>query len=76
MRGMAGQRNAEGRTEADGWLHVLREQLEQEYGGRIPAEEIDDVARQALAEFRDVRINDYVPVLAWKRARGRLRWSS
>lgn len=75
MRGMAGQRNAEGRTEADG-LHTLRKQLEEEYGGRIPAEEIDDIARQALAEFRDVRISDYVPVLAWKRARGRLRWSS
>jgi Protein of unknown function (DUF3562) len=53
-------------------LPGLRKQLAKEYGGRVPPETIDQVARQALGELREARIHDYVPVLAWRRARGRL----
>ena len=53
-------------------LPGLRKQLAEEYGARVPAETIDLVARQVLGELRDARIHDYVPVLAWRRARVRL----
>jgi hypothetical protein len=53
-------------------LPGLRKQLVEEYGGRVPAETIDLVAREVLGELREARIHDYVPVLAWRRARLRL----
>jgi hypothetical protein len=59
------------RTQPDP-LPGLRKQLAEEYGGRVPAETIDLVARQVLGELRNARIHDYVPVLAWRRARVRL----
>lgn len=59
------------RTEPDP-LPGLRKQLEDEYGGRVPDETIDLVAREVLGELRSARIHDFVPVLAWRRARVRL----
>ena len=59
------------RTEPDP-LPGLRKQLAEEYGGRVPDHVIDLVAREVLVELRDARIHDFVPVLAWRRARVRL----
>ena len=63
------------RTEPDP-LPGLRKQLAEEYGGRVPDATIDLVAREVLIELRDARIHDYVPVLAWRRARVRLNRAS
>lgn len=53
----------------------LKKQLEQEYRG-LPESKIDEVARQALGEFKGVRVREFVPILAWRRARKQLRKSS
>jgi hypothetical protein len=54
-------------------LPGLRDDLVREYGTNVPAGTIEQVAKQALAEFDDVPIRQSVPVLAWRRARSRLR---
>jgi hypothetical protein len=54
-------------------LPGLRKQLASEYGETLPAETIDRAAQEALGELSEARIRDYVPVLAWRRARARLR---
>ena len=53
-------------------LPRLRNQLEEEYGGSVPSETIERVAEQTLREFQEVRVRDFVPVFAWRRARQRL----
>lgn len=57
-------------------LPGLRQQLASEYGAIVPRERIDRVAQQALEELEGVRIREFVPVLAWRRARARLRRAS
>ncbi len=56
-------------------LPALRDDLVREYGATVPTAVIERAARQALAEFDDVPIREFVPVLAWRRARSRLRRS-
>jgi hypothetical protein len=53
----------------------LKKQLEEEYRG-LPESKIDEVARQALGEFEGVRVHEFVPILAWRRARKQLRKAS
>jgi hypothetical protein len=55
-------------------LPGLRQQLTEEYGDTVPRERIDEVAQQALGEFGSARVRDFVPVLAWRRARHQLRF--
>jgi hypothetical protein len=50
----------------------LKKRLEEEYRG-LPESKIDEVARQALGEFEGVRVREFVPILAWRRARKQLR---
>ena len=50
----------------------LKKQLEEEHRG-LPESKIDEVARQALGEFEGARVREFVPVLAWRRARKQLR---
>ena len=54
-------------------LPALRDDLVREYGTMMPTAAIEQAARQALAEFDGVPIREFVPVLAWRRARSRLR---
>jgi hypothetical protein len=54
-------------------LLELQEQLAREFVGVVPREAIDEVAKDALEEFEGARIRAFVPVLAWRRARGLLR---
>ena len=54
-------------------LPALRDDLVREYGASVPTAAIEEAARQALAEFDGVPIREFVPVLAWRRARSRLR---
>jgi hypothetical protein len=54
-------------------LPRLRNQLEEEYGGSVPSDTIEQVAEQTLREFQRVKVREFVPVFAWRRARQRLR---
>ena len=54
-------------------LPRLRNQLEEEYGGSVPSDRIEQVAVQTLREFQGVRVREFVPVFAWRRARQLLR---
>ena len=54
-------------------LPRLREQLATEFGAVVPGEKIEQAAQQALGEFEDARVREFVSVLAWRRARARLR---
>jgi hypothetical protein len=54
-------------------LRELQEQLAREFVGVVPREAIDEAAKGALQEFEGARIRSFVPVLAWRRARGLLR---
>lgn len=54
-------------------LPALRDHLLREYGSVVPVRTIEQVAKQALEGFNNVRIREFVPVLAWRRARLRLR---
>jgi hypothetical protein len=56
-------------------LPALRADLVREYGTMMPTAAIEQAARQALAEFDGVPIREFVPVLAWRRARSRVRRS-
>ena len=54
-------------------LPALPDDLLREYGAEVPVGSIEQVAKQALEDFNDVQIREFVPVLAWRRARSRLR---
>jgi hypothetical protein len=54
-------------------LPGVRRQLAAEYGETVPRDLIDLAAQEAVAELSDARIREFVPVLAWRRARARLR---
>jgi hypothetical protein len=56
-------------------LPALRADPVREYGTAVPTAAIEQAAKQALAEFDGVPIREFVPVLAWRRARSRLRRS-
>ncbi|MET0799775.1 MAG: hypothetical protein ABWZ53_01205 [Actinomycetota bacterium] len=54
-------------------LSGLRKQLTDAYGDQLPTEAIDRIAEESLVEFMDAKVREFVPVLAWRRARQRLR---
>jgi hypothetical protein len=59
----------------EGAVQKVREELEREFqGGRSP-EAIELVARESITEFvaQDVRIMTFIPILAGKAARARLK---
>jgi hypothetical protein len=56
-------------------LPGVKKQLAQEYDG-LPHEKIDEVAKKALDELAEARVREFVPVIAWRRARERLRRAS
>ena len=54
-------------------LPGLRDQLTAEYGGAVPQQTIDEMGQHALAGLDGARIREFVPVFAWRHARGHLR---
>ena len=54
-------------------LPGLQKRLAEEFGDVVPPETISQIARQSLGELRGAKIPDFVPMFAWRRARGRLR---
>lgn len=53
-------------------LPGLKKQLRSEYDG-LPEERIDEVAHHALEKYAAARVQEFVPVLAWRHARRHLR---
>lgn len=51
-------------------LPALRAQLFKEFGGTVPRDQIDEIADQAIKSFGDVKVHAFLPVLAFRRARG------
>lgn len=58
----------------------LRKQLEtavvslsQEFAGKVPSEDVDRYLSEELEPFSDARVRDFVPILAERRTRSRLR---
>ncbi len=69
---MAQRSNSDRSAEADP-LPALRQRLMEEFGDSVSAEMIDTVAKRSLNELGDARVPDFVPMFAWRRARGQLR---
>jgi len=60
--------------------HKLQRQLEsaavslsQEFAGKVSSEEVDRYLSEELQPFSDARVRDFVPILAERRTRSRLR---
>jgi hypothetical protein len=60
--------------------HKLQRQLEtaavslsQEFAGKVSSDDIDRYLSEELQPFTDARVQDFVPVLAERRTRSRLR---
>jgi hypothetical protein len=53
-------------------LPGLTKQLKSEYQ-ELPDERIDEAARHALDKYAPARVQEFVPVLAWRHARSHLR---
>jgi hypothetical protein len=53
-------------------LPGIKKQLREEYRD-LPEEKVGEAAERALGEFADARVREFVPIMAWRRARERLR---
>jgi hypothetical protein len=53
-------------------LPALRQQLAKEFEGIVPKDRIDEAAVRAIGDFRGAPVRAFVPILAWRRARGAL----
>jgi hypothetical protein len=47
--------------------------LSQEFAGRVPAEDVGRYLAEEFQPFSEARVRDFVPILAERRARSRLR---
>ena len=56
-------------------LRGVKQQLREEYE-ELPEERIDEVAKHALDDFSSARVKEFIPILAWRRAREELRKAS
>ena len=43
--------------------------LSREFGGALPRDVLASAARRAVAGFDGARVGEFVPILAWRRAR-------
>jgi hypothetical protein len=54
-------------------IATVEHDLAVEFGGRLPEATLHAMAEEAVSELSDARVRDFVPVLAWRRARSRAR---
>jgi hypothetical protein len=54
-------------------ITVVERDLSVEFGDRIPGATLHAMAEEAVSELADARVPDFVPILAWRRARSRAR---
>ena len=64
---------AGGRDISDMEIGGRLEQLKLDFSSLLPRETIDDVVAETLADFQDVRIKVYVPILVERFVKQRLR---
>lgn len=72
---MSAQRSNQKQEAIKDLLPRLRKQLEEEYED-LPEGKAHAVAKQALDELAEARVRDFVPIMAWRRARANLRRAS
>jgi hypothetical protein len=60
-------------SDVSGTRAQIEEQLQHEFGNRVPESTLLAQARDSLARFEDARIMAFVPVLALRDARAHLR---
>ncbi|MGE5226380.1 MAG: three-helix bundle dimerization domain-containing protein [Planctomycetaceae bacterium] len=58
-----------GRARRQELLQRVLADLSREFGGTLPREVIAGAARRAVEGFEGARVDDFVPILAWRRAR-------
>lgn len=54
-------------------IAVVEHDLSVEFGNRLPGDTLHAIAEEAVSELAGARVRDYVPILAWRRARSRAR---
>jgi hypothetical protein len=47
--------------------------LSREFAGKLPSEDVDRCLAEELEPFTDARVREFVPILAERRTRSRLR---
>ena len=52
---------------------IVFEQLSEEFGDRIDSGTIRRVASEEVAVFDGAKVRDFIPVIAWRLARARLK---
>ena len=55
-------------------VEVVVHDLQFEFEGRLPDEIIVSLAEEEVSAFETAKVRDFVPVMAWRRARVRARW--
>ncbi len=74
---MTALRRLPDRDPADQLLQRVIADLEHEFRGKVPHDVLVGAATHAVAGFAGARVEDFVPVLAWRRARKDVtRWRS
>jgi hypothetical protein len=54
-------------------LESAADNLTQEFAGRVPSEDVDRYLAEEVQPFSEARVRDFVPILAERRTRSRLR---
>ena len=54
-------------------LDSAADNLTQEFAGRVPSEDVDRYLAEEVQPFSEARVRDFVPILAERRTRSRLR---
>ena len=54
-------------------LESAADSLAREFAGTLPSEDVDRYLAQELEPFTDARVREFVPILAERRTRSRLR---
>jgi hypothetical protein len=54
-------------------VETVEHDLMVEFGDRLTPDVLHTMAEEAVSELSDARVHEFVPVLAWRRARSRAR---
>jgi protein-tyrosine phosphatase-like protein/uncharacterized protein DUF3562 len=65
--------NLDDRLKLQKQLETAAVSLSQEFAGKVSSEDVDRYLAEELQPFTDARVQDFVPVLAERRTRSRLR---
>lgn len=54
-------------------VRTVEHDLTVEFGDDLPEDTLHTIAQEAVRELADARVREFVPILAWRRARARAR---